>query len=76
MPGFERVFGDGESEYEVSFVLAHWNGDLLPSDPETPEPFNSLFRARNPERSSDLNFLHDFGSVSQNVGSRGIYTQE
>ena len=42
-------FGYGESEYEVSFGLAPRSGELSPSDPKTPEPFNSPFRARNPE---------------------------
>ena len=31
------MFGYGESEYEVSFGLAPRNGELSPSNPETPE---------------------------------------
>ena len=62
-------FGYGESEYEVSFGLAPRNGELSPSVPETQEPFNSPFRARNPERSSDSNSPQNLGSVSQNLGS-------
>ena len=38
-------FGYGESEYEVSFGLAPRNGELSPSEPKTPEPFNFPFRA-------------------------------
>ena len=41
----EWGFGYGESEYEVSFGLAPRNGELSPSVPETPEPFNTPFRA-------------------------------
>ena len=40
----EGDFGYGESEYEVRFGLAPRNGELLPSDPRTFEPFNSPFR--------------------------------
>ena len=36
----EWCFGCEESEYEVSFDLAHWNGELSPSDPQTPEPLS------------------------------------
>ena len=59
----EGGFGYGESEYEVSFSLALRNGELSPSDPETPEPFNSPFRARNSEQSSDSNSPQNLGSV-------------
>ena len=69
----EGGFGYGKSEYEVSFGLAPRNGELYPSDPETPDSFNSPFRDRNPEQSSDLNFPKNLGSVGQNVGARGIY---
>ena len=69
----EWDFGYRESEYEVSFVLAARNEELSPSDPKTPEPFNSPFRAQKPERTSDSNFPQNFGSVGQNLGSRGIY---
>ena len=69
----EGAFGYGESEYEVSFGIAPRNGELSPSVPETPEPLNSPFQARNPERSSDSNFPQYLGSVSQNLGS-GAYT--
>ena len=63
-------FGYGESEYEVSFGIAPRNGELSPSVPKTPEPFNSPFRARNPERSSDSNASQNLMSVGQNLGSR------
>ena len=43
----ERGFGYVESEYEVRFGLAHRNGELSLSDPETTAPFNYPFRARN-----------------------------
>ena len=65
------LFGYGESEYEVSFGPAFRNAELSPSNPETPEPFNSLFRAQNPERSSDSNSPQKLGLVGQNLGSRG-----
>ena len=71
----EWGFGYGESEYEISFGLARRNGELSPSDPKTPEPFNSPFRSRNPERTSDSNSPQNVGSVGQNLGSRGIYTR-
>ena len=71
----EWGFGYRESEYEVSFGLASRNGELTPSEPKTPEPFNSPFRARNPERSPDSNSAQNLGSVGQKLGSRGIYTQ-
>ena len=45
----ERDLGYGDSEYEVSFGLAPRNGELSPSDPETPEPFNSPFRFELPQ---------------------------
>ena len=60
----EWGFGYGKSEYEVSLGLAPRNGDLSPSDPETPEPFNSPLRERNPERNSDSNFPQNLGSDS------------
>ena len=59
----ECCFGYGESEYEVSFGLAPRNGDLSPPVPETPEPFNSPFRARNPERGSDSNSPHIYPEI-------------
>ena len=68
----EWGFGYGESEYEVSFGLAPRNIELSPSDPETPEPFNSRFWVRDPERSSDSNSPQNLGSVGQNLGSREI----
>ena len=71
----EWGLGYGESEYEVSFGLAHWDGELSPSEPKTPEPFNSPLRAQNPEQTSDSNSPQNLGSVGQNVESRGIYTQ-
>ena len=43
-------FGYGESEYEVSFGLATRNGELSPSNPKTPEHFNSSFRAESEVR--------------------------
>ena len=64
----EGGFGYGESEYEVSFGLAPRNGELFPSVTKTPEPFNSPFRARNPERSSDSISSKNLGSVGQNLG--------
>ena len=57
----EFGFGYGESEYEVSFGLAPRNGELPPSVPKTPEPFNSPFPARDPERSADSNSLQIWG---------------
>ena len=71
----DQGFGYAESEYEVSLGLAPRNGELSPSEPKTPELFNSPFRARNPERSPDSNSPQNLGSVGQNLGSRGIYTQ-
>ena len=71
----EWGFEYGESEYEVSFGIAPRNGDLSPSDPETPELFSSPFRARNPKRSSYWSSPHNLGSVSQNLGSRSICTK-
>ena len=71
----EGVFGYGESEYEASFGIVPRSGELSSSDPETSEPFNSPFRARNPERGSDSNSPQKLGSASQNLGSRGIYTR-
>ena len=68
----EWVFGYGESEYEVSFGLAPRNGELSPSDPETPEPLKCPFWDRNPERSADSNPPQNLGSVGQNFG-RGSY---
>ena len=41
----QRGFRYGESEYETSFGLVPWNGELSLSDPKTPEPFSSPFRA-------------------------------
>ena len=46
----EWCFGYGEAEYEVCFVPAPRNGELSPSVPETPEPFNSPSRALSPLR--------------------------
>ena len=37
--------------------------------------FNSPFRARNTERRSDSSSPQNLGSLVQNFGSRGIYTQ-
>ena len=72
----EGGFGHGESEYEVSFGLAPRNGELSYSKPKTLEPFNSPFRARNPERSSDSNSPQNLGSVSQKLGVPGhIYPE-
>ena len=45
------------------------DGDLLPFDPETPEPLNSLFRARDPEQISDSNSSQNLGSVGHNLGA-------
>ena len=67
----EWGFGYGESEYEVSFGLAPRNGELLPSDPQTPEPFNSSLRSRSPDRSSDSNSPPKLGSVGQNPEIKG-----
>ena len=67
------VSGQGKSGYEVSFGLAPRNGELSPSDPEIPQPFNSPLRARNPERSSDSNSPQNLGSGGQNLGP-GAYT--
>ena len=64
----EEGFGYGESEYEVSFGLAPRNGELSPSVPKTPEPFNSPCRARNPERSSNSDSPQNLGSAGQNLG--------
>ena len=66
----EGGFGYGESEYEDSFGIAHRNGELSPSVPETQEHFNSLFRARNPELSSDSSSPQNLGSVDQNLGAQ------
>ena len=41
----EWGFGYGESEYAVSFAQAPGNAELLPSYPDTTEPFMSPFRA-------------------------------
>ena len=71
----EWGFGYKKSEYEINFGRASRNGVLSPSDPQTPEPFNSPFRARNLERASDSNFAQNLGSVGQNLGSRSIHTQ-
>ena len=65
----ERGFGYGKSEYEVSFGLTHWYGELSPSDTETTEPFNSPFRCRNRERSSDSDSTQNMGSVYETWGS-------
>ena len=65
----EWGFGFGESEYEVSFGLAPRNLELSHSAPETPEPFNSPFRARSPEHMLYLNSPQNLESVSQNLGS-------
>ena len=48
------------NEYEVSFGVAPRNEELLPSDLKTPEPLYSP---------------QILGSVVQNSGSPGIYTQ-
>ena len=64
----ELGLGYGESEYEVGFGLAPQNRELSPSVPETPEIFDSPFRARNPELSSDLDYPQNPGSVDQNLG--------
>ena len=58
-----------ESENEVSFGLTPLNGQLSPSDPKTPEPFSSPFRAQNPERGSYSNPPQNLGSGGQNLGS-------
>ena len=65
----------GEAKYEFSFGLAPRNGELSPSVPKTPEPFNSPFRVRHPERSSDSKARENLGLVFQNWEYRGIYTQ-
>ena len=72
----EWDFGYEESEYEFSVGLAPQNGELPPSDPETPEPFNSPFRARSPERNSDSNSPQNLGSVGQNLGSRAYIPRD
>ena len=46
---------------------------VSPSDPETPEPFNSPFQARNPELSSYSDSPQSLGSVCQNLGPGHIY---
>ena len=72
----KRGFGYGESEYEVSIGLSPRNGELSSSVPETPEPFNSPFRARNPERSSDSNSPQKFGVGRSKLGVPGqIYPE-
>ena len=71
----EGGFGYGESEYEVGFGLGPQSGELSPSDLETPESFNSPFRDRKPERSSDSNSTQNVGSVSQNLGAQGVHNQ-
>ena len=65
----------GEYEYEVSFDLSAWNGELSPSDPNKQVPANSPFWARKPERSSESNSPHNLGSAGQNLWVRGIDTQ-
>ena len=49
------------------FALATRNGELSPSDPKTLEPFNSPFRARDPERTSDSNSPQNLGPLGQNL---------
>ena len=69
----EWGFGYGESEYEVSFGLAPRNGELSPSDPETQEPFNSSFRARN---GVQIRFPRKIGFVKSKLRVPGhIYTE-
>ena len=71
----EWGFGDGESEYEVSFGLSTHNGELSPSVHETPEPLSSPFWARNPELRSDSNSPQNLRSVGQNLGAQGIHPE-
>ena len=68
-----RVGTVRESEYEVSFGLAPRNGELSPSDPKTPEPFNSPFRS-GPGTGTDFRFdlPAKFGVGWSKLGSRGI----
>ena len=78
--GWNKKYVEGgfeyeECEYEVNFGLAPQNGELSPSVPESTKLFNFLFRAGNPERSSDSNSPQNLGlSVGQKLGARGIYT--
>ena len=69
----------GVSGTETRLLSWFWsstrNGDLQPSDPETPDPLNSPFRDRNPERRADSSSPQNLGSVRQNLRSWGIYTQ-
>ena len=64
-----------KSEYEVSIGLAPRDGELSPSDPETPEPFNSPFRGWNTGRSSDSNFLHDLRQSVKAWGPAAKYRE-
>ena len=77
--GYQEISGVGfrvrKSEYEVSFGLAPRNWELSPSDPQIQEPFNSPFRVRDPEQTSDSKFPQNVCRLGQNLGSRGIYTQ-
>ena len=54
--------------HEVSFGLAPRNGKSSHANPETPEPFNSPFRTRNPERRSDPNSPQNSGSLGKTWG--------
>ena len=63
-PGLSRnTVWFNRPECEASFGLAPRNGELSPFEPKTPE------------RSSCSDSSQNLGSVGQNLGSRGIYTQ-
>ena len=69
----EWGFGNGESEYEVSFGLAPQKGELSLSVPETPELFTSPLQARNPEPGTEFRFElpAKFGVGTSKLGGPG-----
>ena len=71
----EWGFGNGKSEYEVSFGIAPRNGGLSPSDPQASEP---LTLRSGPGTRSGLQIRtarKNVGSVDHNLGGRGIYDE-
>ena len=68
-----KFYGEFESELRSGFRAR--NGELKASGVSGSEGDNSPVRARNSERSSDSNSPDNLGSVGQNLGFRGMYTQ-
>ena len=74
--GFQEVCRGGlrywKYEPEVNFGLAPWNGNFKLSDPEIPEPFNSLSRDLNVDWNAESDSRKILGLLVKALGPENV----